>query len=217
MHTFNGVEFRSKSARKAHVRGMIDVLGECVIGPEHECFGAFEELLSMHPRAEWKRGPGVGSYFIEQNPLGKSADRTGMVRVDGVRDTFSWVDCCNERAKTSNHAFSQAMRQAVFGQAVAFKTASYQEGARLECVLCSTSVLAYGSYHVDHATRFKEIAAAFVASVGGVVPQRFASCPVTKQISFRDEDRAFADAWAAFHASKCELQVLCGPCNLAKH
>ena len=57
--------------------------------------------------------------------------QTGFERIDGTKDNFSWIQCCQFKPKTDLEKLTIAMREAISNDIIEFKNTSVQE-----CVYC---------------------------------------------------------------------------------
>ena len=107
---FFGHEFETKKDLTKFVREKIrSYTKPTYIGKEHDDFPFFKELyLRFCPDGN------IEAFLLEQNPKYRSPyfDYVNVCR-GGRWVCFSWVNCCNKRAKGFNERLTDAMRRAV--------------------------------------------------------------------------------------------------------
>ena len=76
-------------------------IGCCTIHKEHDDFIFFNHLLKNHDEHIQKIGVGVHYFYIIPNPLNDKSYQTMIKRLDDSIIDFSWVYCCNFKARST--------------------------------------------------------------------------------------------------------------------
>jgi hypothetical protein len=159
-------------------------------------------LLTLHPCAEEKIGPGV-AYFTA-GPIGSYRTRGFTVhRTDGSSTDFSWRECI----KGSSHTdlVRGAMRQAAAAQVLAFKQQMANSGS-LQCAVTGAP-LTWSGCHVDHAPpEFITLADGYARQAGGY--DLVELTPSQDGQTGRALTVPHETAWAQYHQDRAHLQLV---------
>ena len=205
------LSFKSKKDCENYTRTLIHSLGCCEIKKEHPEYIFFKNLIQRHPNSDEKVGAGIDFFYIEPNPMMKKYYQTMIRRIDGTQIDFSWVQCCNERKRSTQELLTRAMRTAVKEDVIKFK----QNQRPLICSVCKAMGELYEDYHVDHHNpSFQTLKDTFL--IKRESPVSFEDCKKYNLTLFKDEDKKFKNDWIDFHNENCNFQILCRGCNFSK-
>ena len=208
------LEFKTKKDCVNYTRKIINNLGCCKIDREHEYFNFLDNLIKNHSEYFEKIGSGVDYYYIVSNALNKKYYQTMIKRLDGLNIVFSWVHCCEFKARNINYSLNYAMRQAIKDDVIKYK----QDQKELICNFCNVINIPYSEYHVDHdEPPFRVIKDNFLKLNNNISPLLFGKCSETNIPIFKDEDNIFKNEWVEYHNKNSSFQILCKSCNIKKH
>ena len=193
--------FKTKKALTDYTRDLIAQLGCCEI-KEGISFQFFNDLLKLHDEYDMKVGAGILGFRIGLNPTTFTPNHMSVMRVDGTEESFSWKHCCQQRPRTPKENLTNAMREAIDYQAVAFKLSN-----KLKCVTC-------GSTHkleADHINNFSILRDNFLKNRDA--PLLLKDLKTSKTILAESQ---FKNDWIDYHEKEAKFQILCKPCNAVK-
>jgi len=209
-YKIGSIPFKSKEACKTYTRNIISSLGCGTVSQDSQHFGFFADLLQNHSAYEEKCGSGIKYFIVGKNQLSPKHYEMRIKRTDDSEETFSWIYCCEFKPRT-DHLF-RSMRSAVRHHVIQFK-----ESHPLVCNDCKRDDMSYEEYHVDHDNpSFQTLRNTFLGETKRAVPTMFGRDPNIHLTIFREEDSEFENEWLTYHNTHCNLQMLCGPCNLKK-
>lgn len=196
---FFGHEFETKKDLTKFVREKIrSYTKPTYIGKEHDDFPFFKELyLRFCPDGN------IEAFLLEQNPKYRSPyfDYVNVCR-GGRWVCFSWVNCCNKRAKGFNERLTDAMRRAVDDEIFDFR----KKGLEV-CAVCGLAERC----EIDHVIEFS------------VLRDKYLRISGKPSIEFQDNvigvvlpEGDFKDDWIEFHRKNAKLQFLCKSCHSDK-
>ena len=148
MYKYNigDIKFKTKKACLDYTRTKIKNLCCCTIDNGHVDFNFFNHLLMNHPDYKLKMGVGVHYFYIIPNPLNDKSYQTMIKRLDDSIIDFSWVYCCNFKARSTTEDLTKAMREAIKEETIAYK----KNQIILQCNICKSDSELYNNFHVDH-------------------------------------------------------------------
>lgn len=209
MYNIGTLNFKTKKLCEDFTRSLINQLGCCVIQKDDVHFDFFLNLFKNHPDFATKQRQGIVAFVIERNKLRPMFFQLLVQHTDTTETSFSWVQCCRFKPRTSQVNLLRAMRNAIIPQVVSFRNNN-----ELICKSCNTGT--DGTiFHVDHVVPFSDLSNAFLRDTPHLVPVLFDENNANLTI-FKKEDNEFETAWSNFHQEHAELQVLCSVCNLKK-
>jgi len=150
-YAIGGHEFPTKQAAVEHVRGILarHAPGQVLQGDD---LHFVRDLLSRHPRAAEKVGPGAAAICVEINTTWRPRPMFVIERVDGSRTDFGFMKCIYRPSPKAD--LLAACRTAVVADVLAFKRRYFDEHAdgrnRVRCALTG-HLRGWEEVHVDHA------------------------------------------------------------------
>ena len=118
--------------------------GTVLNGPDREIA---EAVISMHPSAAAKIGPGIDALVIRDNSFGRGHE-LHVIRVDGSEVDISYRRALAPQTAAAARAdLIAALRQEIAGQIVRFKRDQLRSDP--VCAVCGVP-LAEATAHVDH-------------------------------------------------------------------
>jgi len=204
------LEFDTKKKAMEYTKNLIKTLyeeeGEVKINKHHKDFNFFKNLIKRHPNYIEKKGNGISSFIIGQNPLNKDSFHMNIKRKDKTFIDFSYKICVTGLPKTHRNELTSALRTSIEQQILNFRSMS-----EMECKNCKTKE---GVLHVDHINPFDKIYRRFLENRTDI-PQTFDSIHDCRRC-FKEEDKPFELDWFHFHKENSKFQILCKPCNFKK-
>jgi hypothetical protein len=139
-----GIEFKRKLDLEAHVKAILHGSTFGRLASDDEAFIA--DLLTNHPSAEVKIGPGVKSIRIGSN--GFNGRGFFVERIDGTETDFSYKQCIHPFTYASKVKF--AFRRAIDEQTIAVKALAFPN--RMMTIPCPITgeLITWNDAHVDH-------------------------------------------------------------------
>jgi uncharacterized protein DUF3223 len=169
------------------------------------------DLLSRHPCADEKTGPGVVAVTVQTEPQYQTRHFC-VHRADGTSTDFSWRACITPPVHADD--CRKAMRAAIASQVITFRHAQFSANPDQCCASCGTALSRLAE--IGHKEpRFRELAEEYAVAVGGwdkIVLIPSADGQIGRALSPGD-----AYTWSIFHKTRAVLQLLCGACNRKKH
>lgn len=164
-----------------------------------DAFAFLMHVLSHHPHADLKIGPGVAAFFVSAAP--GYTPGFWVRRVDGSVVDFSWNECLKPASKV------QQIRDAA-RRVVQHQIDAHRATARPMCQACG----ALDRLQVDHVHPLSALVDAWIAGHGE--PEIMHDDSVTMGNRFALQTAA--DDWAQYHSAHATLQILCVSCNARK-
>ena len=207
-----GIHFKTQAQAKTHVKNVIHTvgIGNFVTKADKE-YALFEDLVKRNPYEADIRGVGIDRFQIRENPLLRNSFCVYAIRTNGSETSMSVNRGIHCRIATQHELWTEALRQAVCDQIMAFKSLNYGPGAC--CSVCGKSYKGIEDAQVDHTVLFEELVDAFVENTGVTPPTEYADCPITGISLFREEDASIKNRWAEYHRSAAHLRLLCADCH----
>lgn len=143
------------------------------------------ELFERHPNRDEKLRKPIKSIIIGQDIANKGSEVT-LLYDDLLKDSISWVKCCNSRDKTANHKYTEAKRREVAEQVIRFRMWKPREDNCAKCGSLQTAL------EVDHVIPFSNL------------------------LTTWETHHSKTWKWPEFHKAHAELQLLCVPCHRVK-
>jgi hypothetical protein len=200
-YTFGGRHFSSQREVLDLIQTWKQELGTCssVKTAHPEAFAFLSDLFQHHHEWATYHQEGIVDFVIlSAPPSGFKLSVQTACRIENVH----WNHCVVP--KNPRSTLLKAFRYAVRDQIQAFRGAHSSDKCSLQGANCKQE-----GTQVDHHTpTFAQLVSGF-ERLHPVVPTQFHECPK----SFRLEDRAFEEAWTAYHRGHATLRMLCGPCN----
>ena len=157
------------------------------------------DLLRRHPYKA-HLAERVRSFKISQS--NQFAERTPVVILeDGSQDTFSYNKCLRKVPSSVPVAAEATLWEMLI------------ESARASI---SPDISTYRKSREnlgDHVIPFASILQDFWYLKWKPVVQRSMFCKAAGHLKYQFADKQFEGEWVAFHKQRCQLQILCGPCN----
>ena len=204
------LEFNTKKKAMEYTRNLIKTLyeeeGEVKINKHHKDFNFFKNLIKRHPDYIEKKGVGISSFIICQNPLNKDSFHMNIKRKDKTFTDFSYRICVNGLPKTHRAELTSALRTSIEPQIMNFRSM-----AEMECKKCGDKE---GILHVDHVNPFDKIYRKFLIGREDI-PKTFDSIHDCRRC-FKEEDKPFELDWFHYHKENAKFQILCKSCNFKK-
>lgn len=203
--------FRSNAAAKDYYRAILHAYPVGAVIPEPHA-SQLLWLLDRHPEAADKRGAGVARFRVDKPPKGKHPC-FWIDRVDGSATDFSFRWAIDGKGPSRLTEMRQAMREAINGDAMAFRRRFFEEHAdtdgRVPCALTGVPV-SPSECHVDHAPphTFVALATAFLAERRISPDGSHVTAPADNQFVPRLVDAALAADWQAYHRARAKLRVV---------
>jgi hypothetical protein len=173
--------------------------------------GFLADLLSLHPEADAKIGPGVGRFEVRTNPLYGGVG-FWVVRVDGTATDFSFNQCL--RPSDHRQRALHAMRVVVAEQIIAWRDQRFAAG-RVRCALTGRPVTP-NACHVDHIDpTFLELAERFAIREGGWPALQVSTSPeatIGPRLTCPDQ----RDRWSDYHRQAAHLRIVTPLANLSR-
>ena len=108
------LEFPSGKAAVEYTRNIIQGLGKgAILQSSHPNFQFFVDLLNNHEDVPRKVGSGISSFGIQRNKRDQHCLETFILRTDGSKETFSWVNCAKKQFMTHALLYSQTKSTAI--------------------------------------------------------------------------------------------------------
>lgn len=181
---------------------------------DSDTFDFVMALLSNHPSADVKIGPGIERIIVRRNPVWRHTRGFHLFRVDGTDTDFSWTECL--RPTPHHKKVMAAMRVLVEPQIAEFRKWHFATQPHV-CVLTGETITFIGS-HVDHIPPFTftrlvdDFCAAYGIDLAKVrLHDEFAD---NKHFDMID-DAATADTWMEYHSEHARLRVVSRLGNLS--
>jgi hypothetical protein len=170
------------------------------------------KLVPRHPHYEIKKGCGIENYVFASNTYHKSrtagrpSARLFAKRTDGTITDISWVQCSG--VPSNRESISKVMRSLVAYQAKEFKDACDQI-----CRSCGewTPLDFIDADH--HPKSFREIANAWIDSVGVDEWELKVSGKEDLFVGDRFDSDSLNESWIAFHKANVSFRALCRTCH----
>ena len=213
--------FRTKKELKSAVRTVLCAYepGTRVSQPH---FDFLLSLLSYHPEAKEKVGPGVVAFEVRSVPGYEEASCFWAIRSDGTEVAWSYNKVINGSAKPLTR-FRKVCRAVVADQLLDFKLRWFEKhavGGRFECPITGELVTAKGA-HVDHVPplTFDALVRQFLKDRGLDVNEA-GSTDSLPENDTTGVGRVFADGalskdWQAYHLEHAKLRVTSDIANLS--
>lgn len=212
--TIGGREFPSQKAATEHFRAIrkAQTMGVPIASPAiHNDLVA---LLTRHPQAEQRIGPGVDCFFVDRAPDGYGTSCFWVRRLDGTETDFSVTDCIRGADPPPLARFKRALRSLVHPQIAEFKEKAMPRGTGICAV--TGDVLAWAEAHVDHEAplTFDALVSAFMVEewVGDPLDELQADTIASATPLLCEE--GMARRWVAFHADRARLRLVRSAINL---
>ena len=207
----NGLEFKTKASAKLHIQEITKKSFGSAISTGDSEWDFLNSLLDRHPECIQKRGVGIQSFKVVRNVY-KNLEWK-ILRTDGSKIDFSWINCLDESHKSPLDNLKDAMRLAIEGQVDEFKEREFFTGMICEC--CGHTITDLAVTHVDHINFFDLLADGFIA-LNSDHPLDFDDDKLTNRARFKAVDANYKESWEEFHLEKAELRIIHGKCNLKR-
>lgn len=172
----------------------------------------FVNLLDRHPEAEQKIGVGVDFITVDRPAEFPMTKCLFVHRIDGSKTDFSYKACFDGKHNRRSDV-SQAFRDAVVDQILAFKNANYKPNQ-----LCpmTQKVLTGSNVHVDHVypMTFKYLISEFLELRGMTYDDVLITDSTDLQCRAGLADSDFKKVWQEYHATHANLRVISLKANL---
>lgn len=201
--------FPSKSAAREHFSKLLHSAELDADLPPADMVLVYR-LLTLHPNADEKIGPGVSAMRVVSAQKGSRC--FAAVHVTGHVELFSYTKCLAGE-ETPLAKFTAAAREEITEQAAAFLYAQARRGP-LVCALTGEQLNGPGDAAVDHTpprvfalfrSMYLEARPELAANLGDVL---YRSLPNGGHVF---ADAALADDWRQWHARHANLRVLAKP------
>lgn len=213
--TLGHLSFSKQGDAMAHFKEILNRLpiGTVLTGND---YGDVAALLSGHPRAQEKIGPGIERLTVDENDADGRCFH--IIRTDGSKDNFSYKKCVVGDPSPFT-SFSLACRRAVEDDLYQFKVTYFDENQNADQkVKCPETKkwIAFEEAHVDHRSpqSFSVIVKFFIdmkgVDVGGVQYERVGL------YGNEFSEASLAEAFRAWHKKTAVLRVIEAGRNLAK-
>ena len=199
MIVVGNMQFKDNEELKDTTRNKLKLIGCKTIDVKHNEFQYFLDLLKLHPEAESKIGCGVSSFIIMRNPLNRKGLSMELVRQDGSRIDFSWINCCTRKTKPRIEYIKQAMRHALVKTKPLIKT---------KCEMCQTTKGPFDAHHAIMS--FDMIADLFIKKHPAILNSELTDGIGTY---FHDASKDVEQLWLDYHDNLVTWQILCKSCH----
>lgn len=204
-----GKYFNTRTELEEYLRAILRIRKDKAL--EGEEFSVVHDLLLLHQDAEDKIGSGVKEIKVVLPPRRKY-NCFCVVRTDGTTETFSYPKCTYSRERLTEKRRSSAYREAIHEQ-----TGNYRFVERKTeqfCDICGSDQ----DLQVDHRKPFFTTLVKDFEKGRTDIPTEFDDAIAGTQYSkkFRESDRAYKEAWQAYHQENARLRLLCKTHNLAQ-
>jgi hypothetical protein len=191
----------------------VKIMSRCKKDNKH--YGFLTDLVRNYPYHETKIGSGIDYFSIGS---WKKDDKPYIItihRTDGSSTSISWKLCC--QFKTPDRLLTDSMRSAVSDFIAEFRNKS-----KLICQECQAENKVF---HVDHVDpQFRILKRDFLEGTSRTIPEEFVEHTIEYECmeepiitsKFKTTDKDFMNDWIEYHNKKCNLQILCRPCNMRK-
>jgi hypothetical protein len=207
-----GESFASKKALIDRIRGILHGYPEktALKAGDH---ALLMDLLSRHPEAEQKIGPGVARFWVQTNPVYTNTRNFWALRTDGTTTDFSYLECLNP--STPMQRFHRACRAAVAPDIMDFKVRFFAQRPEYACPYTGEALSLHNA-HVDHAIPFASLVAQFIhARQIEVAAVPIAGRAEDHTCLDRFVDRALEQDWRMFHQDQAQYRVVSPTANLS--
>jgi hypothetical protein len=168
------------------------------------------DVVSLHPEADTKIGPGVKAVFA-CNVEGYSSRGFFLRRSDESIEQFSFNKCL--RPPSPKELVIKALRQLVVDQVLDFKKNAFSETSAIKCPLTGESVT-QKDCHVDHVTPFRDLVEMFAYGQGVRLDEATTESGDGAEVKLMD--KALADKWIKYHRDNAVLRIVSRKGNLQR-
>lgn len=210
----NGEFFKTKGDLQNRVRRILWTYLEGQDLPIDD-FEFMLDLLTNHPRADIKIGPGVARIFVKQNPVYKTRGFYAE-RVDGTQTDFSYLECISPASKRKK--VFMALRVLIEPFTMEFKQRFFDAvGGAATCDFTGEEIHFIGS-HVDHVppNTFDVLANGFIDHYNINLAQvELKDELADNRIQNELADEWLATLWVQWHNERAKLRVISKRANLS--
>jgi hypothetical protein len=178
------------------------------LSPEDAEFIA--DVVSLHPEADKKIGPGIKAVFV-CNVEGYASRGFFLRRSDDSIEQFSFNKCLHPPSQKD--LVVKALRQLVVDQILAFKKNAFSETRVIRCPLTGKDVT-QEDCHVDHVIPFRDLVEMFAYGQGVRLDE--ATTQPGDGAEVRLTDKVLADQWVEYHRKHAQLRVVSRQGNLQR-
>lgn len=168
------------------------------------------DVVSLHPEADKKIGPGIKAVFA-CNVEGYSSRGFFLKRSDGSTEQFSFNKCL--RPPSQKELVIKALRQLIVDQILAFKKNAFSETSVLKCPLTGNDV-SQKDCHVDHVIPFRELVEMFAYGQGVRLDEAKTRSGNGAEVKLEDEK--LAAQWVEYHGKHASLRIVSRQGNLQR-
>jgi hypothetical protein len=210
MYSINGEEFKTKESLKRLIQQILHAYQ-----PEHVLnetdYRFMLGVLDMHHSSDIKKGVGIQSIFVRENPTYKRNRGFWIKRIDGTVIDFSFIEFISPRNNKTR--FNSACRNAIREDIVLFKN----QNLKHDSICPITGVkLTRDNVHVDHSppNTFDFIVKEFIKSEYLIV-KHVKLVETDEIIGGCFDSKSLSMSFVAFHNSKADLRLVSAKANLS--
>ncbi len=211
MYSINGEEFKTKESLKRLIQQILHAYQPEQLLNETD-YRFMLGVLDMHHSSDIKKGVGVQSIFVRENPTYKRNRGFWIKRIDGTVIDFSFIECISQRDDKTR--FSNACRNAVREHIILFKNHNLKHDSI--CPVTGVN-LTKNNVHVDHAppNTFDFIVKEFIR-LKKIVVKHVKLIETDEIIGGCFDSKNLSESFVAFHNSTAELRLVSAHANLSE-
>jgi hypothetical protein len=205
--------FRTDTAKKDYVRGVIKGIGICksIKAVSTDDYDTVLTIVQNHPEATAKLKD-IEDFYIIKNTMG--AGFTLMIKKKGGgKMDVSYILSATGKGPSDRAVFHACLRVSVDPQIREFKN---NERNTKECALCKKTLTNDTGREADHVKHFATIIDEFIS----MQPAPFTYPTETKECDdgtyryrLTDTDRILEEAFMVYHKQEAKLRLTCKKCN----